>query len=155
MSGGRPKAGVTFWDRVLAKTVTNNRACLEFTGHRDACGYGRINKNGKLVRIHREAWIESVGPIPDGFCVCHTCDNPACWNIAHLFLGTHAENMADMKAKGRARGAPREENAAAKLTGEQVDEIRRIKSLPNRTVAEIYGVSKSLIGAIKRREVWA
>ena len=52
--------------------------------------------------MHRLAWIEAHGPIPDGLFVLHQCDNPSCFEVEHLFLGTHAENMRDMATKRRA-----------------------------------------------------
>lgn len=149
----RPRTGVTFWDRVNEKTVRTVRGCLEFRGCHDGHGYGRINKDGALVRIHRAAWEEFRGPIPEGMCVCHHCDNPSCWNVRHLFLGTHADNMADKYAKGRAVGHRGEAHPMAKLTLSKVAEIRKIR-LTNAEIAKLFGVSKSLIGAIKRGEVW-
>jgi hypothetical protein len=53
------------------------------------------------VRAHKIAWILTYGPVPKGLCVLHHCDNPPCCNPEHLFLGTHADNTADMMAKGR------------------------------------------------------
>jgi len=105
----RPKAGVTFWDRVYSHTeikygdnpFSTAEGCHLFKGHRNADGYGRIYRDGKLVFVHREIWKEAHGQIPEKMNVCHKCDTPNCINIHHLFLGTQAENVADMWAKGR------------------------------------------------------
>jgi hypothetical protein len=66
-------------------------------------GHGQLNIGGKVFGAHRLAWIAKHGPIRKGLFVCHRCDEPRCCNPDHLFLGTHTENMADMKAKNRGR----------------------------------------------------
>ena len=65
-------------------------------------GYG-VFSEGKDIRAHRRAWEAFYGPIPTGMHVLHHCDNPPCVNVNHLFLGTDADNNADMMAKGRYR----------------------------------------------------
>ena len=84
--------------------------CIEYDGFRTDHGYGRVNKRvgGKLISryVHRMTWEAANGPIPPGMCVMHLCDNPPCYRLDHLCLGTQAENMADMRAKGRARLQP-------------------------------------------------
>jgi HNH endonuclease len=78
--------------------------CHEFKGDRNNLGYGRIRSSVppyRAVYIHRIVWQEANGPIPDGMEICHTCDNPPCVRLDHLFLGTHRENLQDMSRKGR------------------------------------------------------
>lgn len=82
--------------------------CMIWHGNRDKWGYGVIALNGKRMMVHRAAWIDRHGmPHPGVPCVLHRCDNPPCCNVEHLFLGTVADNNADMTAKGRNGGAHR------------------------------------------------
>lgn len=78
--------------------------CKLWTGARFASGYGMRRVNKRLVYVHRLAWVEAHGPIPDETPnVLHHCDTPACYEVEHLFLGTHADNVADRVSKGRSR----------------------------------------------------
>ena len=92
--------GETFWESVVRRGSDD---CWEWSGPRNRQGYGtsRSLVAGIRAKAHRVAWMLSRGSIPDGIFVCHHCDNPPCCNPAHLFLGTHAENMRDMVQKDR------------------------------------------------------
>lgn len=79
--------------------------CWTWTAARLPFGYGEFRLDGRPVRAHRLAWEWEHGPIPPGLCVLHRCDRPECVRPSHLWLGTKAENTADMKAKGRGRFA--------------------------------------------------
>ena len=74
----------------------------------DEYGYGFLKHNNKQLRAHRASYEEYVGEIPKGILICHTCDVPSCINPNHLFLGTYADNSADMVRKGRHNSGQKE-----------------------------------------------
>lgn len=91
-------------ESVVARLQRHTRIdgdCWLWTGAIHPFGYGRIGIADEILLVHRVAYVEFVGPIPDGMNVLHRCDRAACWNPLHLFLGTHADNAADKVAKGR------------------------------------------------------
>lgn len=144
---------VRFW-RLVARGASD--ACWEWRGYRGPSGYGRLYlKPGAYTTAHRASWIVTHGEIPDGKCVLHHCDNRACVNPDHLFIGTQQDNMADMNAKGR-RKTPvmvGETHPAAKLTEREVLEIRA-SALPREQLEAKYGVSKPTIHQIINRQTW-
>jgi hypothetical protein len=132
--------------------------CLIWTGSKNR-GYGNRRYRGGFIYVHRLAWEEAYGPIPDGMQVCHHCDTPACYEITHLFLGTMKDNMQDAKAKGRlACGAA---NARSKLTLEAAREIRATVRRDAggvyrgvRAAARKYGVTDGPIRQLLRGDSW-
>lgn len=114
--------------------------------------YGIVRHRGRRLTTHRAAWEAINGPIPAGLQICHKCDVPRCVNPDHLFLGTNADNVADMVAKGRS-AIHGERHWKAKLTPEQVRQIRADGRSQN-ALAAAYGVSQFNIHAIKTRKSW-
>lgn len=118
-------------------------------------GYGQINaggRGGRVLYAHRVAWEAEHGAIPASLCVCHHCDTRACVNPAHLFLGTKAENLSDMRAKGRDRNTGTR-NPYARLSSDAVQEIRG-SSERGSVLATRYGVTNSAIYAVRRGRTW-
>jgi len=121
---------------------------------RNTRGYTRIKHNGKMDSLHRIMYTIHIGNIPKGMEVRHKCDNPRCCNIEHLEIGTHDDNMKDMKKRGRAVGFKGERNPKNKLSENQVKEI--IKSQDSsKTLAVSYKVSLSTIRQIRTGKVWS
>jgi hypothetical protein len=79
------------------------KPCREWQGPRTPKGYGRTSRKGQEWGVHRLVWTLANGSIPAGMCICHRCDNPSCFLLEHLFLGTVADNNRDMVKKGRLR----------------------------------------------------
>lgn len=93
----------TVEERLIRGRDEIEEGCWEWKRATNSMGYGVLTVNYRTAYAHRLAWEMENGPIPDGALVLHRCDNPRCVRPDHLFLGTHADNMADMTAKGRHR----------------------------------------------------
>ena len=97
--------------------------CWIWMGVVQGKGYGRMNINNKSIAVHRAAWEEYNYPIPCGMFVLHRCDVMQCCNPEHLFIGTHADNMADMVDKGRGRNGKEKQTSCIRghpLDGENL-----------------------------------
>jgi hypothetical protein len=149
----------TLIERFMAKvSPCPITGCHWFTGSVDGGGYGQIQigpAGAGRLKAHRLAYELAYGPVPDGKFVCHSCDNGnlGCVNPAHLFVGTHLENMADMRRKGRSvRG---EANGMSTLTVDAVREIRRLRgAVKQRELAERFGISQGHVSGIQAMKEW-
>lgn len=145
-------------ERLALRSVSVASGCVEWAGLRNRDGYGYLRANGRRVRAHRVAWELVHGSIPPDMIICHHCDNPACVNLDHLFIGTTADNMADKTAKGRLRGqlAKGADHPAAKLTAESVRVIREraAAGITQQALADKFGVRQDTISRLVNRRTW-
>jgi len=155
-----PKFLQRFWSH-----VDKSDDCWLWTAGCVSGGYGQIycGITRSYPYTHRVSWEIAYGPIPDGLCVCHHCDNPPCVRPDHLFLGTHADNMRDAFVKSRGlfnssfpHISAGEQNGLSKLTDIDVRQIRISRAAGARPVdlARIYGIDRCTVWTICTRKTW-
>lgn len=136
--------------------------CLEWQGARHKLGYGRIMSCRRVLLVHRVMYVLQNGPIPHRLCVCHTCDNPPCINIEHLFLGTHKDNSIDASRKKRLTGniTVGEEHSQARLPDDDVLLIRdllekfgHVYGMKSK-IARDFNISPQIVNQIQKRRTW-
>jgi hypothetical protein len=149
-----------FWSKV--DQSAGPESCWPWKGGTISVGYGEfyVNEKCRTAYAHRIAYELTHGPILPTLMVCHRCDNPPCVNPAHLFLGTHNDNMADMRAKGRGaegtRHGSRTQPHRRKLTAVEVQALRlaRADGVPRLAVAKRFGVSPATVTRIATGKTW-
>ena len=153
--------------------VEKTDSCWWWRGSVGRNGYGRVSMNRHWHYAHRLAWQITHGPIPPGFFVCHTCDQPPCVNPDHLFLGTPADNIHDARTKKRLRPNPPsgsqhwtrqhpdrvrrgEANNKAKLTATEVKAIRKAyqDGCSQTELAHRYGIKQSSVWKVLAGHTW-
>lgn len=153
----RVKPGTPIKDRLKVYSKTDaGSGCLEWIGAKRK-GYGRLRIAGKDYAAHKLSWIESNGPIPNGMWVLHRCDNPACIQPSHLFLGTAKDNFDDMHCKGRYTPPRGEKQPNAKLNADKVLSLRKLyaKGMQFRQMAKAFGINEATIKDCVRGETWS
>lgn len=138
--------------------VDRKSGCWVWVKSKDTYGYGQMwgRALAPFRQAHKWGYFLHIGPIPEGMHVLHRCDNPSCVNPDHLFIGTAKDNMHDMVAKRRhhlQNGVPEDATRRAKLTKEQVLEIRSDER-PWPEVAATYAVSRNTVRNIKMGYRW-
>lgn len=149
------------WEPANYKEVNwevNKNGCWICNSHRPniSSGYTEMNRNGKMVLIHRYMYEKYKGNIENGMKVCHKCDNRLCINPSHLFLGSQQDNMDDMRSKNRQAPSPccgGERNGRSKLTTGQIQKIREDKRT-QKEIAKEYGIKQCHVSRIKRNAAW-
>jgi hypothetical protein len=144
----------------MLNTIPEGDACLEWVGIRTRNGYGRISVGkGDLRRqvlVHRLAYGLAYGEVPEGLLVCHKCDNRPCFRPSHLFLGTYGDNTRDCIAKGRRLVLSGVSHGMAKLSEDQVREIRALHAggLAYAAIGNKFSITKSTVGRIIQGIRW-
>jgi hypothetical protein len=125
--------------------------CWPWQGSRNAAGYGKtrfVLQGTAEVYAHRVAYALHFGRLAGPLEVCHSCNNPACCNWHHLWLGTHADNQQDRARKGRGRRRGHPAKVARAEQWRLVEQWKRGKT--QRAIAKEFGISQARVSQILR-----
>lgn len=146
------------------KSIWSTKYTVKDCGYKTACwvwnqsktkkGYARCVFRRKVYTGGRLPWMIFKGEIPHGMCACHKCDNPACVNPNHVFLGTKADNNRDCKRKKR--------NNIGSKNGQSIlveSDVKKIKSIlksnqSDSEIASMFGVHRLTIWDIRKKRTW-
>lgn len=144
------RTGVRLFDPGMYNATPLETPCREWLGRRDPKGYGLIGRAGKHWRLHRYVWTVVHGPIPEGALIMHRCDNPPCYRLDHLMLGTAKANTHDMLTKDRQSNGSNRTNPAV-VMAMRVDAST---GMTVRMVAGKYGLSVAATHSILTGRRW-
>lgn len=151
------KEKIRLWSKI--ESSNDESACWPWLAYKGSDGYGKFRRHKPRMQVRpaRAVYAIIYGD-PGDLIICHRCDNPACCNPSHLYLGTHADNMADMVRKGRSAKNDRKgiKNGRAKLNGKDIEQITRLLSQrrTNKEIGHYFGVTHSMISAIRLGKAW-
>jgi len=147
--------GLTEKERFFRRVGKLDSGCWVWLGSLNN-GYGQFRReDGSIILSHRYSYMLHNDSAIDGLVVMHKCDNPKCVNPDHLMLGTQAENVQDMRQKGREkhRSLSGSEHGMSKLTDDLVRDIRSSNE-SGPAISKRLGVSTATIYDVRNRKIW-